>query len=78
MDRKQIELITKIHNELLERKRIKADKYEREDSFFEVKYDIENGKSMKDAFIDSFKNVYGIEISDMLYESSYYLCKGWD
>lgn len=78
MDRKQIELITKIHNELLKRKRINADKYEREDLFFGVKYDMANGKSMKDAFIDSFKAVYGVEISDMLYESCYHLCKGWN
>ena len=76
MDKKQYDLFVKIHNELINRMRIKADKYEREDSFSAI-IDIENGKNMKDALIDAFKNVYDVEISDAIYESCYNLCKGF-
>lgn len=77
LDKKQYELITKVHNELLNRKRIKADKYEREDSFFGAVFEIEKGADMKEALIKSFNLVYGIEISDLIYDSCYAVCKGF-
>ena len=77
MDKKQHELFTKIHNELINRMRIKADKYQRQDSFSAI-IDIENGKDMKDTLIKTFKAVYNVEISDLIYDSCYALCKGWN
>lgn len=76
MDKKQYVLFTKVHNELIKRMRIDADKYERQDSFSAI-IDIENGRDMKEALIETFKAVYDIEISDAIYESCYALCKGW-
>lgn len=77
MDKKQYELFTKVHNELINRMGIEADKYERQDSFSAI-IDVENGKNMKDALIEAFKAVYDVEISDSIYESCYALCKGWN
>lgn len=76
MDREQIELFTKVHNELLNRKGIEPDKYEWQDSYSAI-IDVEKGrKSMKDALIEAFEAVYDVEISDMYYESCLALCKG--
>lgn len=78
MNTEQIDLFIKVHNELINRKRIKADKYEREDSCWGAFLDVKNGKkNMKDALIDAFKNVYDVEVSDAIYESCYNLCKGF-
>lgn len=77
MDKKQRELFTKIHNELIDRMGIEADKYERQDSFSAI-IDVENGKDMKEAFVKTFKAVYDVEITDVIYDSCYALCKGWD
>lgn len=76
MNKGQYELFTKVHNELINRMRIKASKYQRQDSFSAV-IDVENGKNMKDALIEAFKAVYNVEISDLIYESCYALCKGF-
>ena len=76
MDKEQYELFTKVHNELIKRMRINADKYEREDSFSAI-LDVEKGKDMKESLIHSFKAVYGVEISDVLYDSCYAVCKGF-
>ena len=54
MDVKQYELFTKVHNELIKRMGIKADKYERQDSFGAI-IDIQNGKDMKETIIKTFK-----------------------
>lgn len=75
MNKEQYELFTKVHNELIKRKRIKADKYELQDSFSAI-IDVENGKDMKDALIEAFKAVYDVEISDAMYMSCYAVCKG--
>lgn len=77
MDRKQYDLFTKVHNELINRLRINADKYEREDSF-SVIIDVESGrKSMKEALIEVFDLVYDVKVTDAIYESCYALCKGF-
>lgn len=76
MDRKQYELFTNVHNELIKRMRIEADKYQRQDSF-SVVIDIENGKDMKDALIDAFRAVYDVEVSDAIYDSCYAVCRGF-
>ena len=77
MDRKQYELFTKVHNELIKTMRINADKYERQDSFSAI-IDVENGKkSMKEALIEAFDLVYGVKVTDVIYESCYALCKGF-
>lgn len=76
MDKKQLDLFTNVHNELINRLRIKANKYERQDSFSAI-IDIENGKDMKEALIKSFNLVYDVEISDSLYDSCYAVCKGF-
>jgi hypothetical protein len=75
MDKEQYELFTKVHNELINRLKIKATKYERQDSFSAI-IDVENGQNMKDALIETFKAVYDVEISDEVYESCYALCVG--
>ena len=77
MDREQFNFCNKLYNELLNRKRINPDKYEREDAFMGAIMDIENGKDMKDAFIDSFKSVHNIEITDEIYQSCFHLVKGF-
>ena len=76
MDKKQYDLFTKVHNELIRRMGIDPDKYERQDSFSAI-IDIDNGRNMKEALIEAFDLVYGIEIPDSVYESCYTLCKGW-
>ena len=76
MNKEQYELFTKVHNELINRLRINADKYERQDSFSAI-IDVENGKPMKEALIETFKAVYDVEIPDTIYESCYALCMGW-
>lgn len=76
MTQEQKELFIKVHNELLKRKRIQADKYEREDSCYGAMIDVEKGQDMQEALIEAFKNVYGVEISDALYKSCYALCVG--
>lgn len=75
MDKEQYELFTKVHNELIKRLRINADKYERQDSFSAI-IDVENGMDMKEALIEAFKAVYDVEISDKIYDSCYALCAG--
>jgi hypothetical protein len=77
MDKKQYELISKVHDELIKRLRIEADKYEREDAFFGTIDAIEKGVGMKEAFIKTFDLVYDAEVPDVIYESCYALCKGW-
>lgn len=76
MNKEQYELFTKVHNELINRMRIEADKYERQDSFSAI-IDVENGKDMKEALIETFAAVYDVEISDAIYDSCYALCAGW-
>lgn len=75
MNKEQYELFTKVHNELIKRLRIDADKYERQDSFSAI-IDVENGKPMKDALVEAFKAVYDVEVSDLIYHSCYNLCVG--
>ena len=75
MDKEQYELFTKVHNELIKRLRINADKYARQDSFSAI-IDVENGMDMKEALIEAFKAVYDVEISDKIYNSCYALCTG--
>lgn len=77
MDRKQYELVSKLHNELINDLGIEADKYEREDAFFGIIFDIEKGIDMKEAFIKAFGLVYDVEVPDVIYNSRYALCKGW-
>lgn len=77
MDKRQYKLFTKLHNELIDRLGIDADKYERQDSFSAI-IDIEKGKDMKEALVEAFDLVYGVEITDKMYESCYTLCKGFD
>lgn len=74
MFNKQFELFVKLHNELIERAGLDPDKYERQDSF-SVHIDIENGRDMKEALIEAFDLVHGVDISD-IYDDCYALCKG--
>jgi len=75
MDKAQYELFTKVHNELINRMGITADKYERQDSFSAI-IDIQKGKPMKDALVEAFNAVYDVEIPDLIYDSCYALCSG--
>lgn len=74
MDNKQFELFIKLHNELIEQAGLDPDKYERQDSF-SVHIDIENGRDMKEALIEAFDLVHGVDISD-IYDECYALCNG--
>lgn len=78
MKKEQYDLISKIHNELIKRTGIEPDKYEREDVFFGVIHDVENGlRDMKESFIHAFDVVYAVEVTDRLYNSCYELCRGF-
>lgn len=78
MDREQTDLFVKVHNELLKRMRIDADKYEREDSCWGAFVDFKNGRQdMKEALIEAFELVYDVVITDAVYDSCYAVCKGW-
>lgn len=77
MEPKLYEFVSKLHNELIKRLGIDADKYEREDSFFGVLHDLTSGKDMKEAFVKSFDLVYGTELTDSVYGSCYAVCKGF-
>ena len=77
MEPKLYEFVLKLHNELIDRLGIDADKYEREDCFFGVLHDLASGKDMKEAFVESFDVVYGMELTDSMYGSCYAVCKGF-
>ena len=77
MEPKLYEFVSKLHNELIDRLGIDADKYEREDCFFGVLHDLASGKDMKEAFVESFDGVYGMELTDSMYGSCYAVCKGF-
>ena len=74
--KEQRDLFAKLHNELIERLGIDADKYERQDSFSAI-IDVEKGKPMKEALIEAFEAVYDVKISAMVYNSCYALCAGF-
>lgn len=74
--KEQRDLFAKLHNELIERLGIDADKYERQDSFSAI-IDVEKGKPMKEALIEAFEAVYDVKISDMVYNSCYASCVGF-
>lgn len=76
MNKELYELFIKVHNELINRLGIDADKYEREDSFSAI-IDVENGKDMKEALVEAFDLVYGVEVTNEIYNSCYALCKGF-
>ena len=69
--------VSKLHNALIDRLGIDADKYEREDGFMGALHDLASGKDMKEAFVKSFDLVYGMELTDSVYGSCYALCKGF-
>lgn len=69
--------VSKLHNALIDRLGIDADKYEREDCFMSVLHDVASGKDMKEAFVKSFDLVYGMELTDNMYGSCYAVCKGF-
>ena len=69
--------VSKLHNALIDRLGIDADKYEREDCFMGVLHDLASGKDIKEAFVKSFDLVYGMELTDSVYGSCYALCKGF-
>ena len=89
MEKEQYELFTKVHNELIKRLRIDADKYARQDSFSAI-IDVENGDAETAYWLDlgticmiicliveAFKAVYDVEVTDKIYNSCYTLCIGW-
>lgn len=67
----------KLYDELLKRKRIDADKCEREDAFMSIIFDIENGKSDLQSFKDMFKAVHKVDLSDETFKSAYALVAGF-
>lgn len=67
MDKEKYELFTNVHNELIDRLGIDADKYERQDSFSAV-IDVLSGRDMKEALVSAFDLVYDAEIPDDLYD----------
>lgn len=67
MDKEKYELFTKVHNELIDRLGIDADKYERQDSFSAI-IDVLGGRDMKEALVSAFDLVYDAEIPDDLYD----------
>ena len=83
MNREEYALYNKIYNDLVGRKvSIKAmkepDKYEREDAFMSIVIDIDKGVEPYEAFKESFKLVHEVELSRIVYESAYGLCKGFN
>ena len=63
------EFHTKLYNRLLDRLRIEADRYEREDAFSGIMEDIRGGRDMKEAYKDAFSLVHAADLDDALYES---------
>ena len=72
MNKEKYELFTNVHNELIDKLGIDADKYERQDSFSAI-IDVENGKDIKDALVDAFDLVYDAFVSDELFDECYNL-----
>lgn len=77
MQAERYTFINKLYNELLKRKQIDPDKYEREDAFMGIVHDIDNGISEQVAFVKAFDLVHGIELSDAIYKSCYANVKGF-
>lgn len=67
----------KLYNELLKRKRINADKYEREDAFISIVFEIDDGKNVVQAFKDVFKAVHEVDLSDEIFKSAQALVAGF-
>ena len=67
----------KLYNELLKRKRINADKYEREDAFISIVFEIDDGKNVVQAFKDVFKAVHEVDLSDEIFQSAQALVAGF-
>ena len=67
----------KLYNELLKRKRINADKYEREDAFISIVFEIDYGKNVVQAFKDVFKAVHEVDLSDEIFQSAQALVAGF-
>ena len=59
------------------RKRINADKYEREDAFTSIVFEIDDGKNVVQAFKDVFKAVHEEELSDEIFKSAQALVTGF-
>lgn len=79
---KQYELFNKVYNELVNRfvsaRKMKSpDKHEREDAFMSAMIGIEKGNEPYEEFKESFKLVHNIDLSRLLYDSAYNLCKGF-
>ena len=71
MTNDNIEFYSKLHNELIDAIGIEPDKYEREDAFFGIISDIDNGKDEKDVFIKTFDLVYDAELDSEVYKLCY-------
>lgn len=67
----------KLYNELLKRKRINADKYEREDAFTSIVFEIDDGKNVVQAFKDGFRAVHEEELSEAVFNSAYAAVAGF-
>lgn len=74
---KDYNFYNKLYNELLKRYNLNPDKYEREDAFQSVVFDIEDGKDEKIAFKEAFKAVHDVELSDIIFNSAYAVVLGF-
>ena len=75
MTNDNIEFYSKLHNELIDAIGIEPDKYEREDAFFGIISDIDNGKDEEEVFIKTFNLVYDAELDSEVYKLCYYYTK---
>lgn len=70
--------LTKLYNEVVDRTGIYPDKYEREDGFFGIYEDLQNGTELMDAFINVFDVVHGYPLTEKIFKSCVANVKGWD
>ena len=67
----------KLHNELAERFGIEPGRYEREYAIFSILQNIEKGEDEKKTFLETFKVVYDVEVSEIMYKSCYANVEGF-
>lgn len=63
MSNEMMTLISNVYDKILKDKQIDADKYEREDAYFGIIEDIENGNDCIAAFINAFSLVHATELT---------------
>lgn len=67
---------TKVYNTFVDELGIEPDKYEREDAFFGIITDVENGINEKEAIIKAFDLVHSVDINEETYDTCMKKCTG--